>query len=80
MFWLRNFGAAVFFVVLASVPGAAKDVTVTFNDAEQKALFEIFDAAVKAQGMQVAGNAQYLWAKLVAAASAAEAKKPEAGK
>lgn len=57
------------------VPASAKDVTVTFNDDEQKALWAVFDAAIKAEGMKLSGNAVYLWQKLQAAA---ETPKPAA--
>lgn len=69
---MRRVFLAAAIVVLGFGPAAARDVTVTFTDDEQKALFEVLDAAVKAQGMQAANNALYIWNKVVAAAKEAE--------
>lgn len=74
IFWVGIFGLGLAFGLTAR----ADDVTVTFTDDEQRALFAIFDAAVKARGMQdgVAGNVTYLWEKMrVSAEAQAKAKK-----
>lgn len=69
--WLVVASAALALVT----PAAAKDVTVTLNEEEQKALWVVFDAALKAKGMELGGNVVFLWQKLQAAA-AAEGPKP----
>lgn len=67
---LNFFRVVIVAAVVAVSLGAAraKDVTVTFSDEEQKALWAIFDAASKADGMKVAGNVAFLWQKVVQAA------------
>lgn len=67
---MRRFAIAAVLLVLA-VPAGAKDVTVTFNDDEQKALWAVFDAALKARGMELGGNVAFLWQKLQQAAEQA---------
>lgn len=76
----RFTGRFLYVVVAAAAlalvtPAGAKDVTVTLNDEEQKALWVVFDAALKAKGMELGGNVVFLWQKLQAAA---EGPKPAA--
>jgi hypothetical protein len=71
--------------VLAS-PAAARDVTLTFNDEEQKALIQVLDAATRANGIEQAKVTLYFLNKLQApqqalgkAAAAAAAAAPADG-
>ncbi len=66
--------AAVF---VAAPPVLARDVTLTFNDEEQRALIQVLDAATKANGLEQAKVTLYFLNKLQAPPHAAPA--PPAG-
>lgn len=65
-------GAAAAFAIATTAQ--AKDITVTYNDNEQAALVQVFDIALKAQGMSVAQNVMALYQKLLAAANPPKAE------
>lgn len=78
---MRLFRIAAVVLALGS-SAVAKDVTVTYSEDEQKALWSVFDAALKARGMELGGNVAFLWQKLQQAAqtqnpAAAADAKPE---
>jgi hypothetical protein len=50
--------------LLAAAPAFAETKTVTLTDDEQKALLILLDDAVKAQGLAIAGNADYFMRKI----------------
>ena len=69
--------------VLIPVAVQAKDVTLPpLNDAQQSALIQLLDIAVKSGGLAVSQNANFFYAMIVAAqnASAATAPAPDAAK
>lgn len=60
-------------VFLASSASWAKPITVTLSDAEQNALVQLIDLALKNSGMQALNSATAILARVQAAASAVEA-------
>lgn len=60
-------------MAIVATSAAAKDITVTLNDEEQRVLLQILDAATKAQGLQVAQATVFFVKKLDDAAKAADA-------
>lgn len=73
---MRRFAILAIFMQFLCAAASAKDVTVTYSDAEQKALWEVFDAALKSKGMELGGNVAFLWQKL---REAAEKQNPVVG-
>lgn len=69
-------GAALGFAMTAIAPAIAGDVSITLNDAEQRALVQLLDDAVRAQGLNSAQNAVALYQKVLAARNAASTPQP----
>lgn len=68
---MRVFVAVLFFVFATGAQ--AKDVALILNDQDQAMLLQLFDGALKADGLKAA-NAVYFWQKLKAAPSIEEHK------
>ena len=64
--------------ILLATPAAAKDVTITLNDQEQKAFLAILDIALKQGGLQSLGAVSTFAAKIQAAMQAANPPAPPA--
>lgn len=64
------------FLCLVCVPSAKADIALVLTDQEKQALIEILDIAVKAQGIQIAPNAAYIFNKLKNAPVITEQKPP----
>jgi hypothetical protein len=71
-----NLYASVTFLALVA-PASAKDISITLNDEEQKALVQILDTATKAGGLQVAQATVWFAKKLDDAAKAVPQPPPK---
>ncbi len=61
-------------LLIFATPVAAADYAVVLNDAERAALVELINEAVKAKGLDAAGNAVYLVNKIKSAGTVTEQK------